>query len=51
MDYRKLNSFTMQDAYALFWIDESLDALTVVMKFSTLDLLSGYWKVLLNLDA
>jgi len=42
-DYRKLNSVTIQDAYPLPRIDESLDALAGSKYFSTLDLLSGYW--------
>jgi len=51
VDYRKLNSVTIQDAYPLPWIDESLDALARSKCFSTLDLLSGYWQVPLSLEA
>jgi len=41
MDYRRLNSITIQDAYPLPRIDESLDALAGSKYSSTLDLLSG----------
>jgi len=51
VDYRKLNSVTIQDAYPLPRIDESLDALASSKYFSTLDLLSGYWQVPLSPDA
>jgi len=51
VDYRKLNSVTIQDAYPLPCIDESLDALAGSKYFSTLDLLSGYWQVPLSPDA
>jgi len=51
VDYRKLNSVTIQDAYPLPWIDESLDALAGSKYISTLDLLSGYWQVPLTPDA
>jgi len=51
VDYRKLNSVTIQDAYPLPQIDESLDALAGSKYFSTLDLLSGYWQVPLRPDA
>jgi len=51
VDYRKLNSVTIQDTYPLPRIDESLDALAGSKYFSTLDLLSGYWQVPLSPDA
>jgi len=50
VDYRKLNSGTIQDAYPLPRIDEYLDALAGSKYFSTLDLLSGYWQVPLSPD-
>ncbi|KAK6171893.1 hypothetical protein SNE40_018316 [Patella caerulea] len=45
VDYRKLNSLTIKDAYPLPRIDETLDALSGVKWFSTMDLASGYWQV------
>jgi len=48
VDYSKLNSVTIQDAYPLPRIYESLDALAGRKFFSTLDLLSGYWHVPLS---
>jgi len=51
VDYRKLNSVTIQDAYPLPRIDESLDALAGSKYFSTLDLLSNYRRVPLSPDA
>ena len=51
IDYRKLNSVTVKDAYPLPRIDESLDALTGAQYFSTLDLASGYWQVGMTEDA
>jgi len=50
VDYRKLNSLTIQDAYPLLRIDKSLYALAGSKYFSTLDLLSGYWQVPLSSD-
>ena len=51
VDYKRLNAVTLQNAYPLPYIDESLDALAGSKYFSTLDLTSGYWQVLLNKDA
>ena len=50
IDYRKLNAVTIQDAYPLPRIDESLDALAGSRLFSTLDLVSGYWQVPLDAE-
>lgn len=45
IDYRKLNSNTIKDAYPLPRIAESLDKLSGSSWFSALDLCSGYWQV------
>ena len=51
IDYRAVNSVTRQDAYPLPRIDDSLDALSGSVYFSTLDLVSGYWQVPLDENA
>lgn len=48
VDYRRLNSVTMKDAYPLPRIDESLNQLNGAKWFSTLDLNAGYWQVELD---
>ena len=45
IDYRKLNSRTVKDAYALPRIEETIDSLVGSRFFSKLDLRSGYWQV------
>ena len=42
---RKLNNWTIKDAYLLSCIDETLDSLQGSQLFSLLDLKSGYWQV------
>ncbi len=48
IDYRKLNSVSIKDAYPLPRIDESLDCLAGSKWFSTLDMASGYWQVAMD---
>ena len=45
IDFRRLNSVTVKDAYPLPRIDDTLDALSQSIWFSTLDLASGYWQI------
>ena len=44
-DFRQLNKITIKDSYPLPRIDDSLDALSGSVWFSTLDLASGFWQV------
>lgn len=48
VDYRSLNSVTEKDSYPLPRIDDTFDALSGSVLFSTLDLKSGYWQVEMN---
>ena len=43
IDYRRLNTATVKDAYPLPHIDDALDQLAEAKWFHTLDLASGYW--------
>ena len=45
VDYRRLNSLTVKDAYPLPRIDDSLRLLGNQQWFSNMDLASGYWQV------
>ena len=51
IDLRKLNSHTIKDAYSLPQIEESLDCLNGAKIFTSLDLKSGYWQVLMAEDS
>ena len=48
VDYRRVNSVTKKDAYPLPRISDTLDTLAGSTWFTTLDLLSGYWQVMLD---
>ena len=48
IDYRKLNKVTVQDAYPLPRIDDTLDSLRGCNVFSTMDLASGYWQLAMS---
>ena len=45
INLRKLNNWTVKDAYTLPWIDKTLDSLQGSQWFSSLDLKSGHWQV------
>ena len=45
IDYRKLNSATVKDAYPLPRIDDTLDTLSGSKWVSCLDLTSSYWQI------
>lgn len=48
VDYRALNRVTKKDAYPLPRIDESFSQFHGARYFTTLDLKSGYWQILLD---
>ena len=50
-DLRKLNNQTVKDAHSLPWIDETLDSLQGCQWFSSLDLKSGYWQVIMDKES
>ncbi len=45
LDFRKINSKTIKDAYFLPRIEETIDNLQGATWFSSLDLQAGYWQV------
>ena len=48
INLRKLNNWTVKDAYALPQVDKTLDSIQGSQWFSSLDLKSGYWQVEMN---
>ena len=50
IDYRRLNSLTINSHYPLPVIDDLLDRLSNAKFFSTLDAKSGYWQMPLSVD-
>ena len=48
IDLRKLNAWTVKDAYCLSRIEDALDSLNGACIFTSLDLKSGYWQVKLD---
>ena len=51
IDLWKLNACTVRDAYSLPHIEESLDCLNGACIFTSLDLKSRYWQVLMDEDS
>lgn len=51
VDYRKLNSITQDVIHTLPRIQDSLEELGNARIFLTLDLLQGYWQILMHEDA
>lgn len=45
IDYRRLNSRTVRDAYSIPKVDETFDKMAGSKWFTSLDLQSGYWQV------
>ena len=48
IDLRKLNAWTVKDAYSIPCIKDALDSLNGACIFTSLDLKSGYWQVELD---
>jgi hypothetical protein len=48
VDCRKLNNFTKKDFFPVPRIDDILDTVAAAKCFSTLDLKSGYWQMILH---
>ena len=48
VDYCRLNAVRKTDEFPLFRVDDSLDMLSGMKYFSTLDMASGYWQVAMS---
>ena len=48
VDYRAVNDLSIKDAYPLPRIDDSLDALNGGRWFNIMDLMSGYWQIMME---
>ncbi len=48
IDFRKLNSVTVRDQFPLPRIDHTLDQMNGACWFTTLDLMSGFWQVVIK---
>ena len=48
IDFRKLNSLTVKDSHPLPCICETLESLTGAAHYSTFDMNSGFWQVLMD---
>ena len=51
IDFRKLNTKTKKDSYPLPHIQETLNSLVRARVFSTLDLKSGFWQIMMDEDS
>ena len=51
IDFRRLNQMTKKDSYPLPRINEAIDSLQGAGYFSSLDLKSGFWQVLMDEDS
>ena len=48
IDFRKLNAKTKKDSHLLPYIQETLNSLVGARVFSTLDLKSGFWQIMMD---
>ena len=48
IDYRKLNRIALKDSYPMPLIEENLECLKGRKFFTSLDLISGYWQIIID---